>query len=94
MACSAETWAGFCSDPSFHSTSLIFCRIRVKIQVMTGISGVTFEECYREKFIVEVDGLNIPFISYEKIVVNKNSTKRNKDKVDVEELAKRKKKGL
>lgn len=64
----------------------------LKIQVMTGISGVTFEECYREKVIVEVDELSVPFISYDKIVINKSSTKRSKDKVDVEELVKRNKK--
>lgn len=64
----------------------------LKIQVMTGISGVTFEDCYKERVIVDMEGLNIPFISYGKIVINKNSTKRSRDKVDIEELAKRRKK--
>lgn len=62
----------------------------LKIQVMTGISGVKFEECYPSRKIIEFSGKEIPFISFDHLILNKSATKRGKDKVDVEELEKRK----
>lgn len=61
----------------------------LKIQVLTGISGVSFDECYRSKVDIEIDGKMVPFLSYEDLIKNKSSTTRGKDRVDVEELQKR-----
>ncbi|MFW5883535.1 MAG: hypothetical protein ACOCVG_04130 [Verrucomicrobiota bacterium] len=61
-----------------------------KIQVMTGISGVTFEECYTSRVEFESGGKPRPFIAFEQLIKNKRATKRGKDLVDVEELVKRK----
>ena len=35
----------------------------IKIQVLTGIDGVTFDECLTEKKDFMINGLNIPFIN-------------------------------
>ncbi|MFP4282123.1 MAG: hypothetical protein ACOC3I_10445 [Verrucomicrobiota bacterium] len=61
----------------------------LKIQVMTGISGVTFEECFLEHVDFEFGGRLLPFISFDHLIKNKSATKRGKDLVDVDELQKR-----
>jgi predicted nucleotidyltransferase len=61
----------------------------LKLQVMNAVSGVTFAEAYERRQTVRVDDLDVPFIGYEDLVRNKSSTGRGKDKVDVEELERR-----
>lgn len=58
----------------------------LKIQVITGIDGVTFEECYRGKVLVKEGDLEIPFIGREQLLKNKAASPRAKDKIDLEEL--------
>ena len=59
----------------------------LKIQVLTGIDGVTFEECYEEKVLFDAgEGLRIPFIGFENLLKNKEASPRAKDKIDFEEL--------
>lgn len=59
----------------------------LKIQVLTGIDGVTFDECDGGKVIFNSDnGLKIPFIGLEQLLKNKNASPRAKDKIDFEEL--------
>jgi predicted nucleotidyltransferase len=60
----------------------------MKIQVLTGISGVTFEECYTEKAIFEDGGMHIPIIGLKALLKNKAASGRGKDKIDLEELNK------
>jgi hypothetical protein len=61
----------------------------LKIQVMTGISGVTFEECFSSRVEFEFGGNLLPFISLEHLIKDKSATLRGKDRVDVDELKKR-----
>lgn len=61
----------------------------LKIQVMTGISGVTYAECDTDRVVVELDGLEVPFISYSKLIKNKRASGRAKDQADVDELESR-----
>lgn len=58
----------------------------LKIQVLTGIDGVTFEECWDERIEVELSGLKVPFIGIESLLRNKQASPRAKDKIDLEEL--------
>ena len=80
------------SEDDFLSEDIIveIGREPLKIQVMTGISGVSFEECYSAKVEFDLGGKSRPFIAYEHLLKNKLATKRGKDRVDVEELVKRK----
>jgi len=61
----------------------------IKIQVLTGIDGVTFEECFKEKKDFLIDGLSLPFIGLGCLLKNKKASPRAKDKIDFEELLKR-----
>ena len=58
----------------------------IKIQVLTGIDGVTFDTCYRRHVKYELDGVSIPFISLDDLIANKAASPRPKDKIDLEEL--------
>jgi len=59
-----------------------------RIDIITSIDGVDFQEAFEQKEIIEVDGLKIPFLSKEDLIKNKLSTGRKKDKLDAEYLSK------
>lgn len=58
----------------------------IKIQVLTGIDGVTFDACFRKKVMFEGGPIAIPFISLEDLIANKQAAPRPKDKIDLDEL--------
>ncbi len=60
----------------------------IKIQVLTGIDGVVFDDCYKNRIYFKTKNLRIPVIGYEQLIQNKSATPRGKDKIDVEELRK------
>lgn len=57
-----------------------------RIDVMTEISGVAFEDAWTDRVIHEVGGVTIPFIGRDHFVENKRATGRTKDLADLEEL--------
>jgi predicted nucleotidyltransferase len=57
-----------------------------KIQVMTGIDGVEFTECFENRIELEVDGGMVNFISLEDLLKNKIASGRAKDLIDIAEL--------
>jgi hypothetical protein len=57
-----------------------------RIDLITSVDGVTFEECYNQKVIFEVEQVPIQTISKEMLKKNKLTTGRNKDLDDVEHL--------
>lgn len=59
-----------------------------KIQVLTGIDGVVFGECYSRRVKAEIGGKNVGFISREDLIRNKIASGRPKDRIDVYELEK------
>lgn len=78
------------STEDLQSEDLIF-QIGVvprRIDIITSISGVSFDEAFSESVIITVDGLNIPVISTFKLIKNKESTGREKDALDVKILKK------
>jgi hypothetical protein len=58
----------------------------VRIEVITGASGVKFAECYSRREVVEIDGILLNFISLEDLKVNKKAAARYKDLEDLEHL--------
>jgi predicted nucleotidyltransferase len=58
----------------------------VRIQVLTGIDGVSFDACYEKRVPFDDNGLLIPFIALDDLIANKAATPRAKDKIDLEEL--------
>jgi predicted nucleotidyltransferase len=58
----------------------------VRIEVMTGISGVDFNDCYNRRETVMMDDLKVPIISLEDLKRNKKASGRHKDLEDIEHL--------
>jgi predicted nucleotidyltransferase len=59
-----------------------------KIDFMTYISGVNFNDAWEQKTIALLDGISIPFIHLNHLIVSKITTGRTQDKIDIEELQK------
>ncbi|HQP69701.1 MAG TPA: nucleotidyltransferase [Clostridiales bacterium] len=57
-----------------------------RIDITTVIDGVDFEQAYPKRKIVNIEGINIPIISCEDLILNKESTGREKDLLDVKML--------
>lgn len=58
----------------------------VRLEVITSASGVDFSECYRNREIVEFDGIPVNFISLDDLKKNKRAAGRHKDLEDLEHL--------
>ena len=58
----------------------------VRIEVITGASGVDFAECYSRREVIEIDGIPVNFISLEDLKENKRASARHKDLDDLEHL--------
>jgi hypothetical protein len=57
-----------------------------RIDILTAISGVTFDEAYPDVAVHEMDGLPIPFLGRDALVRNKRASGRAKDRADLEAL--------
>jgi hypothetical protein len=60
-----------------------------RIDLLTGISGVSFEEAWATRSEAELDGITTHFIGRAELLRNKQQTGRAKDLGDAEELRKR-----
>jgi predicted nucleotidyltransferase len=58
----------------------------IKIQVLTGIDGISFGQCRNDRILVNVSGTQIPFIGLNALLANKAASPRNKDRIDLDEL--------
>jgi hypothetical protein len=58
----------------------------MRIEVTTGISGVSFEECYSERITDTLDGVEVNIISLRHLKLNKKASGRNKDLADLDNL--------
>jgi hypothetical protein len=58
----------------------------MKIQVLTGIDGISFDQCRADRILVNVSGLQVPFIGFDALLANKAASPRSKDRIDLEEL--------
>ena len=57
-----------------------------RIDLITEIDGLTFDEAENDKVVVELEGLSIPVISKEKLIINKLATGRAQDRLDAENM--------
>jgi hypothetical protein len=57
-----------------------------RIEVMTTIDGVTFDECRARALMCDLNGLTVPVISLEDLKVNKRAAGRHKDLADLDNL--------
>ena len=58
----------------------------MRIELMTTISGVRFEECYLERIIDVIDDVEVQIINLEHLRRNKQASGRQKDLDDLEHL--------
>ena len=58
----------------------------LRLEILTSISGVDFEECYARRELAEVDGIRVPVIRLDDLKRNKLASGRLKDLADLEEL--------
>ena len=58
----------------------------VKLKIVTTISGVKFDECYPERIVDTLDGIEVNLISLKHLKINKLASGRYKDLNDLENL--------
>jgi len=76
------------TEESFCEAGIVF-QIGVaprRIDILTHIDGVRFDDAYEAKEVIELEGLRIPFLSKEDLLTNKKATGRQRDKLDVDNL--------
>ncbi len=57
-----------------------------RIDIMTSLDGVEFEECYQSREVIDIDGIQVNFISRRHLTDNKRATGRTQDIADAEHL--------
>jgi predicted nucleotidyltransferase len=58
----------------------------LRIDLLTEIDGVTFEECYKNRKEVTIEDLKVNFIGYNDLLKNKKETGRPRDIDDIDNL--------
>ena len=64
----------------------VFGREPVRIDILTGPSGIDFQLCYARRQEATWDGVRVPIISLEDLLANKKASARAKDLADLEAL--------
>lgn len=64
-----------------------------RIDIITSIDGVDYEEARPKAFVIELEGLPVPVLSLDLLIKNKESTGREKDAVDAKTLRQQSKRG-
>jgi hypothetical protein len=58
----------------------------VRIDLITSLEGVVFDECHASRVETDVEGVVVPFIDLESLKKNKQATGRHQDLADLENL--------
>lgn len=58
----------------------------LRLEVLTSISGVRFEECYAERVRAQLDDVEVSLISLRHLKINKHASGRYKDLDDLQHL--------
>ncbi len=57
-----------------------------RIDLLTAIDGIVFEDCYADRIEIEVEGTIVNFIDLENLKKNKKASGRHQDLADLENL--------
>lgn len=77
------------SKLNFKKAQVFFVgEVPLRIDFLTKVNMVNFEDAWREKKILSLDEIDIPVIDYEHLILTKITTGRTQDKLDLEELQK------
>ncbi|MDQ3020774.1 MAG: nucleotidyltransferase [Bacteroidota bacterium] len=80
------------SERDFTSSDLIF-QIGyppVRIDILTSVEALNFDESFKNKEVKTIDGLNVNFLNLEDLKINKKAVGRKKDIADLEQLQRNK----
>lgn len=58
----------------------------IRLEILTSVSGVSFEECFNSRIVERIDDVEINIISLEFLKKNKKASGRYKDLNDLENL--------
>ena len=75
----------------FHTADVVY-QMGVppqRIDILTSISGVDFDQAWSERITVQIDDLSVNVIGLQQLYANKLATGRDKDQQDIKILAKR-----
>ena len=59
----------------------------VRVDVLMGIPGIQFDECWNRRMEVDFDGLNVVFISKQDLIISKRAAGRPQDLIDADLLS-------
>lgn len=59
----------------------------LRIEILTTISGVAFEDCYAQRQLITIDGIPVHLIHLDHLKKNKQASGRHKDLDDLEHLS-------
>lgn len=62
----------------------------MRLEISTSISGVDFDECFRNRIIDQLDGVEVNLIDLENLKKNKQASGRPKDLTDLKKLQQKK----
>ena len=57
-----------------------------RIDILTSVTGISFEECYSQKVRAEFDDITVDFLDIRNLKINKAASGRGKDLGDLENL--------
>lgn len=57
-----------------------------RIDILTEISGLSFDEAWESRVLADLEGMPVPFLGREALIANKRASGRLKDLADVERL--------
>lgn len=58
----------------------------LRIDVLTAIDGVSFDEAWPRRLVLSIDGCDVPFIGRDDLIANKRAADRPQDRADVARL--------
>jgi len=59
-----------------------------RIDILTGLTGVSFASCWKKRVVKAVEGIRLPFLDLESLRTNKKATGRPQDLADVQMMKK------
>lgn len=57
-----------------------------RIDILTSISGIEFEQAYAKRKTISIEGMDVPVISLDDLIANKRASGRTQDLADLEKL--------
>jgi len=60
----------------------------VRVDILMGIPGAKFEDCWQRRNVIEFDGIHVCFIARKDLIATKRASGRPQDLIDVDLLVK------